>query len=284
MMNAGVRCGWFAPATLLLLTSSFASTLGQPDVQKIVQLSVTDLQADWQQMPNFESVERDEDTKGGKITSETYEAMMIDGSPYNRLVARDGLALSSEEAARQTKRLEEENARRAKESPQERAARIAKYQKDRNRAFVLMRNMTEAFDFQLKGEETVEGHNVYVLRAVPRPDYQPASHETRMLTGMQGTLWIDKETNRWVRVEAEVIEPVWFGWFLAKVDPGTQFLLEQTPLPSGIWLPKHFRVRVKASLLWLHKDYAHDETYQDYRPISGPTAKPPTVTNKVNSN
>lgn len=81
MMNAGQRCGWFTTPILLLLTSSFASSSGQPDVLKIVQLSAAAIQADWQQEPYLDDVERDEDTKGGRTTSETYDAMMIDGSP-----------------------------------------------------------------------------------------------------------------------------------------------------------------------------------------------------------
>jgi hypothetical protein len=288
MMNAGQRCGWFSTAIFLLLISSFASSSGQPDVQKIVQLSAAAIQADWQHEPYLNDLERDEDTKGGKTTSETYEVMMIDGSAYNRLIARNDVGLSVEEEARQKEQLQKEYTKRANESPQERADRIAKYQKEWNRVFILLRNLKGAFDFQLTGEETVEGHNVYVVRATPHPGYQADSRETKILTGMQGTLWIDKETYRWVRVKAEVIKSVWFGWFIAKVDPGTQFLLEQTPVQDpaqpGIWLPKHFRMTVSASVLWQRKDYTHDETYRDYRPISGPGALPQTITIQVKPN
>jgi len=267
-MNDRERCGWFSATVLWLLASPLAGSSHQPDVPKIVQLSAEAIQADWQHEPYLDDVERDEDTKGGKTTSETYDSLMLYGSPYNRIIARNDVALSSEEEARQKAQLQDEYAKRAKESPQERAERIAKYRKEWNRVFILLRNLKGAFDFQLTGEDTVDGHNVYVIRATPRPGYQADSRETKILTGMQGTLWIDKETNRWVRVEAEVIKPVWFGWFIAKVDPGTQFLLEQAPLPTGIWLPKHFRMHVDASVLWHRKDYTHDETYQDYRPIS----------------
>jgi hypothetical protein len=284
MMNAGQRFSWFTAAILLLFTSSFASSSDQPDAENIVLLSAAAIKADWQHEPDLQDVERDEDTKGGRTTSETYDAMMIDGSPYNRLIARNDVALSSEEEARQKEKLREEYAKRANESPQERADRIAKYQKEWNRVFILLRNLKGAFDFQLTGEETLEGHNVYVIRATPRPDYQPDSRETKILAGMQGTLWIDKETKRWVKVEAEVIKPVWFGWFIAKVYPGTQFLLEQTLAPGEIWLPKHFRMTVSASVLWQHKEYAHDETYRNYRPISGPAGEHQSISNKVNSN
>jgi hypothetical protein len=283
-MNAGQRCGWMITAILLLATAPFARSSDQPDALKIMQLSAGAVLGDWQQELVLGDVERDEDTKGGKTTSETFMAIMIDGSPYNRIIERNNLPLSSEEEARQKEKLQEEYTKRANESPEERADRIAKYQKEWNRVFVLLRNLKGAFDFQLTGEETVEGYNVYVIRATPRPDYQPDSRETKILAGMQGTLWIDKATYRWVRVEAEVIKPVWFGWFIARVFPGTQFLLEQSPLPTGIWLPKHFHMHVDASILWQHKEYSHDETYHDYRPASAPTGEPQTLTHKVDSN
>jgi hypothetical protein len=210
--------------------------------------------------------------------------MMIDGSPYNRLIARNGEPLSGQEEAQQREQLQEEVARRANESPRERAKRLAKYQKGRERMLDLIRDMTEAFDFHLTGEDKLEGHNVYVLGATPRPGYQPESREAKVLTGMQGRLWIDQETYKWVRVEAEVTRPVSFGFFIAKVYPGTQFLLEQAPVPAGVWLPKHFHVEVKASFLGLHRDSTHDETYQDYRPIKAPSGVPRSTVNKVTSN
>jgi hypothetical protein len=36
---------------------------------------------------------------------------------------------------------------------------------------------------------------------------------------MKGKLWVDREQYQWVKVEAEVIKPVNFGYFIAKVAP-----------------------------------------------------------------
>jgi len=47
--------------------------------------------------------------------------------------------------------------------------------------------------------------------------------------GMTGHLWIDQRDSQWVRVEAEVVRPVSFFGFFAKVGKGTRFLLEQEP-------------------------------------------------------
>ena len=71
-------------------------------------------------------------------------------------------------------------------------------------------------------------------------------------------------------MEGVAIRPVWLGWFMAKVLPGTRFLLEQTPVTAGgLWQPEHFSFEARARLLWWQKDYAHSETYTDYRRLSG---------------
>jgi len=71
-----------------------------------------------------------------------------------------------------------------------------------------------------------------------------------------------------VKVEAEFLKPVVFGWFIAKVMPGTGFVVDQGDVTKGLWLPTHFRVEVKTRVLWLAKGHIHDGTYRDYRQIS----------------
>jgi len=193
---------------------------------------------------------------------------MIDGSPYSRLIAVGGGPLSPAEQAQEGEKLRAEIAKRANESPQARAKRVAQYQKDRERMFALLNEMAEAFDFKQVGEQQIDGHEVYELQATPHPGYEAKSRETKLLTGMTGKLWIDKKTYQWVRVEAEAIKPVWMGWFIAKVLPGTRFCLEQSPVTKTLWLPEHFSVEVKAKILWWQKSYTHSETYRDYHLIS----------------
>jgi hypothetical protein len=85
---------------------------------------------------------------------------------------------------------------------------------------------------------------------------------------MKGKLWIDKATYQWVRVQAEVVKPVSFYGFLAKVGPGTEFYLEQEPVANGIWLPKVFDVRVRATALgFVSENSAENDSYRDYQPM-----------------
>ena len=89
--------------------------------------------------------------------------------------------------------------------------------------------------------------------------------ETEVLKGMQGQLWIDKKTFQWVKVEAQVIHPVSIGGFLARVEPGTRFELENMPVEDDIWLPKHFSMKAHARVMVLFRhNSSEDESYYNY--------------------
>jgi hypothetical protein len=268
---------WFLVAMFSLAPVLVPASTGPPDVGNILRLSLDATRADWQHPAQMIEVDRDVDPRDGEATSKTYRVLLIDGTPYDELIARDGKPLPADEAGHQSELVREECAKRANQSADERARRMAKYHHSQQRMFDLMREMTRALDFTFAGDATEGGHSVYVLRATPRSGYQPPNHEARVLTAMQGKLWIDRESHRWVRVEAEVTRPVRFGLFFAEVYPGTRFLLEQAPVAGGVWMPTRFRVQLRSTILLVHKDFTKDETFRDYRLI------PPEAT-QVGSN
>lgn len=242
----------------VLATASFA----QLDVETIIQRSVEANAADWKAAPDYDYIERDRQQAGG---TKTYEELMILGSPYERLIAVNGKPLSPEQQAQEQQKLEATVVDRQKESPQGRRQRIAKYEKEREGDDLMMEQLTKALDFKLVGEQRLGAQDVYVLKATPRPGYKPPNAEAKVLTGMEGKLWIDKQTFQWVKVEATVIHPVSIGGFLAEVEPGTRFELEKMSLADNIWLPKHFAMKSQAKILFLftRKSQA-DETYSGY--------------------
>ena len=251
----------------MLVTLCLAiSACAQSDVTTIIQRSVEANNIDWEAAPHYDNFELDWQPGGG---TKTYEVIMILGSDYQRLVAVNGKPLSSEKQAEEQQKLEQVIAQRRSESKQQRAERIAKYEKERKRDHMLMSQLTVAFDFKLLGEKKLGLYDVYELQATPRPGYQPPNYETKVLTGMEGKLWIDKQTYQWVKVEAEVMHPVSIAGFLAQVQPGTRFQLEKMPVEGDIWLPSHFSMKARAKVLFFFSHNSEeDETYFDYRKVS----------------
>jgi hypothetical protein len=231
------------------------------DLRDLVARSVAANEHDYKAAPSYSYKEREREGQN----SRTFEVTMIAGSPYRRLIAIDNRELSREERAREEQHYQREVERRSRESRAARRQRISKYETERQRDHELMGQLTQAFEFQLVGECKPGAFEVYVLKATPKHGYKPPNLETRVLTGMQGQLWIDKKTYNWVKVTAKVIHPVSIKGFLAEVEPGTQFELEKMPVGDGIWQPKHFSMKSHARVLFFHKNGQEDQTFFDYR-------------------
>jgi hypothetical protein len=265
-----MKRAWCAVVSIFV-TGCWAATA--PDrAREIAERSLANTNADWAAAPHYSFTEHDVITKAGRRTNKTYKVTMIDGSPYYRLIAVNGEPLSPQQAAVEERKLRSEIQRRQQESPAARQRRVAEYRRERRQDHELMAQMVKAFRFRLEGEETVNGRRCFVLNATPRPGYQPINRDTRVLTGMRGKMWVDTEQYQWVRVHAEVFRPVTFGLFIAHVQPGTQFTLEQAPVQGNIWQPSYFSTRVKASILFWSRNSTDDETYSGYRYIGTASA------------
>jgi hypothetical protein len=260
---------------------AFFLTLPAQNPYAIVQRSVANTNHDWAVAPQFAFTERDMITKSGETTVKSYQVMMIDGSPYDKLISENGRLLSAAEAAEQDRELREEIARRQHESTAERNKRITEYMRGRRQDHELMSQMAKAFNYILEGEETINGRRCFVLVATPKPSYVPINRDTKVLKGMRGKLWIDEKDYQWVKVHAEVFRPVAFGLFIAHVQPGTEFTLEERPVEGNIWEPVHFEVKVKASILWWQRNSVDNETYSNYHRAGqqsmARTASPPVT-------
>jgi len=261
-----------AVSAAFLVSAALGADAASGRVEEIVARSVQNTNADWAAAPRWDFTEHDVITKDGKKIVKASEVTMIDGSPYNKPIAWNGHPLSAAQAANEERKLQQETARRRDESPAARQKRIAEYQKQRRQDRELMQQMARGFRFKLLGEEMVDGRRCFALEATPRPGYEPPTRDTKVLTGMRGKMWIDAEQYQWVKVHAEVFRPVRFGLFIARVQAGTEFTLEQKAVAGNVWLPSHFETRVRAKVLVFSRRSIDDETYSDYR-LAGEAAR-----------
>jgi hypothetical protein len=235
---------------------------GSPDVNAIVQRWMQRSRADFSAGIGFGYWERIRNDDGTK----TYEVVLVDGSPLKRLVRVNGKPLDAEDAEKEQRRVEDAKAKRADESPDDRATRIADYRKDFDRAHRILEQMPRAFQYTIQGTRKTGPLTAYVLRAVPKQGYNPPSTEAAVLTGMQGQFWIDTKSYQMIRGIARVLKPVSIAGFLATVQPGTEFELEQTPVETDLWLPSHFQIRSHSRIVFFFHHHVHeDRTFFNYR-------------------
>jgi hypothetical protein len=259
----------YATMLLALAAAGIVHGAAAPDPDAIIRRSTAANRADWAASPKFEYTEQVRDDDGAR----TYAVTMLFGTPYKRLIAVDGHPLPPDKQEEERRKLADERAKRRNESPGDRAKRIAEYQEDRERAHQIIEEMPRAFRYQLRRTQRAEGRTVYVLEATPREGYDPPTVATKILTGMRGEFWIDAASFHWVKATAWTVRAVSIAGLLARVEPGTEFSVEQMPVDQGVWLPRRYQVRSHSRILGLFSHHIdEDHTYSNYRRIEDPEA------------
>jgi len=248
-----------------------AATGPPPDPHEVIAHSIKVAESNWSEAPNYSFIRTDSKSKhGSEPVRKAYEVLMIEGSPYLKTVAEDGHALSKLRSQEEERKLQKELAKRRGESVHERRKRLEKYNEDRNRDHALLTELAAAFDYVVTGDQQMNGYEIWVLEGKPKPGYTPPNRAAKVLSSMNVRFWIDKPSFEWLRVEAEVKQAVSIYGPIAKVGPGTRFIMEQEPVSGNLWLPKYFSMRINASALgFINEDSVQDETYTNYRPSIG---------------
>lgn len=253
---------------VLVLVSMSTQASDVIDMQDIVGQAATKMQADWAAAPGFAFIQRDVTTSKGVTTSKTHQVFMIAGSDYYMPIAIDDQPLSADQQKLELQKLKQEVERRRQETPEQTKHRSEQYRKLREQNGVLLNEFTEAFDFTLAGQETINGRETYVLDASPRVSYRPRNRTAKVLTGMQGRLSVDKESFHWVKAEAEALKPVSVFGIFAKVLPGTRMELEMTPVTDSVWLVSRFALNMRLSVFWRKSTKITETTFSHYEPAA----------------
>jgi hypothetical protein len=234
-----------------------------PDAKQIMSQSVAATQRSWDARDQFTYTELDEDRRldsTGKVKSTNTDftkMILVNGARFDQLVQHNGQAPSASEQRQINENLE----KLKHETLAEQAARLAKDQD--NRAF--LRDTLAGFDFQLVGEEVVEGRPAYVIQVSPHPGFHASGKYAKVFDKVEGKIWVDKQDYNWIKLEGEITEPFSMGLFIARVQSGSRVDLEQTCVGNGVWVPKRLEVQGTATIFFF-KTLGIDRilTYSDY--------------------
>lgn len=200
-----------------------------------------------------------------KTERESFDVVNLYGRPYKRRVSKDGRALEGREKKKADEEFESEVRKREKEGDGERRKREEEHEKSRAEGLRFLQEIPKAYLFTVVAEEVLDGMPVWVINARPLPDFRSSVKRAELLKKVQGRLWIDKESLQWVRAEVEVIEPISFGGFLAKLDRGARMTFLQTRVNDDVWLPLKATARIDARLLVKRYRIAGETTWSNYR-------------------
>lgn len=126
-----------------------------------------------------------------------------------------------------------------------------------------LREIPDAFVFSFAGEDTVYSRPCYVVEASPRPGYEPVDRYSKLFTQVKGRLWIDKQTGRWTKLEAELLDTVTFGWILVRIHGGARVRMAQRLVDGDAWLPSELWYRVSLRIGLVSLRHQESETVYD---------------------
>jgi hypothetical protein len=170
-----------------------------------------------------------------------------------RLIFKEGRPLTPEEDAAEHERLQA-----MIDSPAAFAKHVRADVQGKKLAVDLVKLMPDAMTFSFvpgQAQSNASTNPQVVLDFTPDPHWHPPTMTAEALTGLRGRLWIDAQSHRMVRLDADIFQGVNFGFgMLAHIYPGGHVILDQTGIaaaPAPRWIFSHFvqRVTVRALMV-----------------------------------
>jgi hypothetical protein len=245
------------------------SAHGQPDPKALLLQSIQNYERDWRMGMHWGYTQTDVTRTDRTNEVEVSEVIPLEGTPYERLISKDGRPLTPDEQRKEEQKFARAARERRNESPEERRERIRKYETERS----FLKDLPNAYDVKLVGDETVDGRPAWILEVIPRPGFVSTTLRGGMLRHIKGKLWIDKQDIQWAKAEAHVVEPVSIGWILARIGAGAQIKLDMTPVVNGLWMPERIDISGAARVLMVHTKVLDEHlTFSGYHPHEAASA------------
>lgn len=130
----------------------------------------------------------------------------------------------------------------------------------------MVRALPKAAIFSFAGRE----NGLLLFTFHPNPDFSPKDRETQLYRGMEGSVWIEPEHERIVRVEGKLVKDVSFGWAIAgRLNKGGMYEVAQTEVAPGVWRITTLNVDVKGrAFLFNSFRFFRKEKNTAFRPTS----------------
>lgn len=231
-------------------------------------------------------IDREINNKGElkKETIKVFEVFPIaNRAAVMKLVSENGVVLSGERLAKETRRVEEEfeKAERDKEKNQLRADKY-RAERERKRAKrtaedsdtdddVTISQFLKVHEFVSPRIERFRDRDAVVFDFRVKPGFKPGNREESLISKLVGVAWIDPIDKQVIRLEAKLAEGFKMaGGLLVNLRPGAAFLMEQTRMVEGVWLPRLAQINLSVKvLLFGGGDFNKTIEWSDYKHFGG---------------
>lgn len=217
-----------------------------------------------------------------KETTKVYEVFPVaNRAPIMKLISENGVALSAERATKESKRVEEEllkaerdrdkDEQRAKQRRAERQRKQAAKGETEGDGDPEVSQFLKICEFVSPRRERFRDRNAVVFDFRPRPGFKPRTREESLISKLVGVVWIDPTDKQVMRLEARLAESFKMaGGLLLSLKPGAGFVMEQTRMEEGVWLPRLAQINLSVKvLLFGGGDVNKTFEWSDYKHFKG---------------
>ena len=146
---------------------------------------------------------------------------------------------------------------------------------DAERTLRIVKALPDAFLYEYDGEEPSQpgvgkaDDQLVRLKFRPNPHYSPPSRVEQVLTGMEGSVLIDKGARRLAKIDGRLFRDVSFGWgILGHLDKGGNFTVCQAEVGDGSWEITHLQLNMTGKVLLVKSiSIKLDEVLSDFRRV-----------------
>lgn len=217
-----------------------------------------------------------------KETTKVHEVFpIVNRESVMKLISENGVALTGERAEKEQKRVEEEFLKAERDKHKD-AQRVQKYRAERDRKKaarakegedddVEISQFLKVHEFVSPRRERFRDRDAVVFDFRVRPGFKSSNRQENLISKLVGVVWIDPADKQVMRLEARLSEGFKMaGGLLVNLRPGAAFMMEQTRVADGLWLPKMAQMNLSVKvLLFGGGDYNQSFEWSDYKHFSG---------------
>lgn len=159
---------------------------------------------------------------------------------YRRLLEEDGRRVPADQLAsedRKRQRAAEAYAKVLATSDGQRKE-AERREKERREDADAIDDVFRVYDIRLVGRERIGGEDTIRASLTPKRDAKPRTDDGKVMRHFTVRAWISEADYELVRVQAEALDDLSFGWgLLARVHKGSRMTYERRKVNGEVWLP-----------------------------------------------
>jgi hypothetical protein len=224
----------------------------------------------------YERIERHRSFRGSSEESavkedKTYRVFPT-GTGTIRVLLRDGDRLvPPAQIQQQLEGIVRELERAQNPSSDAQRPKVERFEKRRRERHQTVEAAREAFLARWLGREQRNGRTLASILLEPNPDFRPPNRIATAFQSVRAVVWIDEPSAQLVRAEAEIFKDISFGGgILGKLYRGGTFMIEQTEVAPGIWLPTRYEFDYRGRRFLFGFSVHEQIDISDYRRLGPP--------------